>query len=236
MVVYREDMNQKKYFVPIIAFLALAGCGQATGPKGQPFVPARASIPAATSTAPTAPIVIPAQAGIQGVQSADFISPISTPASRITKKPFGIYITKQTSPVQPERFGGFHVGVDFETTSAEKDIVVPISAACDGKLLLKKRATGYGGVAVQSCRIDGKDVTIVYGHLRLSSVTLTVGQAIKQGDQIGVLGTGYSTETDGERKHLHLGIHKGTTVDIKGYEQSKSALSQWLDAKAILGL
>ncbi|MDP1845177.1 MAG: hypothetical protein Q8L09_00330 [Candidatus Moranbacteria bacterium] len=43
------------------------------------------------------------------------------------------------------------------------------------------------------------------------------------------MGKAYGAETDGERKHLHLGIHKGAGVNILGYVQSKAELSGWLD-------
>ncbi|PIS40806.1 MAG: hypothetical protein COT26_01390 [Candidatus Kerfeldbacteria bacterium CG08_land_8_20_14_0_20_43_14] len=63
--------------------------------------------------------------------------PISNALSRITKKPFGIYITPQNSPVQPERFTGYHTGVDFETLPSEANINVPIYAAANGEVLVK---------------------------------------------------------------------------------------------------
>lgn len=149
--------------------------------------------------------------------------------SRITKKEFGLYATPENSPVQPERFSGYHVGADFETTldEADKDIVVP--ALCDGKLVSKRSATGYGGVAVQACALDGQAVTVVYGHVKLSSVTASVGDELKKGDVVGILGRGFSSETDGERKHLHLGIHKGSAIDIRGYVSKQSEISGWLD-------
>lgn len=149
--------------------------------------------------------------------------------SRIIKKPFGIYITPQNSPVQPEKFSGYHTGVDFEITTTEANIDVPVSAFCDGKLLEKKYTTGYGGVAVQSCVLNGQTVTVIYGHLKLASIAPIVGQTLKRGDLLGVLGKGYSTETDGERKHLHFGIHVGSTINILGYVQKQSDLSGWLD-------
>src|SRR5579863_6635904 len=46
---------------------------------------------------------------------AKLTEPISGGLSRVTKKPFGIYVTPQNSPVQPEKFTGFHTGIDFET-------------------------------------------------------------------------------------------------------------------------
>jgi murein DD-endopeptidase MepM/ murein hydrolase activator NlpD len=161
--------------------------------------------------------------------SAVFALPISAATSRITKKPFGIYVTPQNSPVSPERFTGYHTGVDFETTPAEANIDVPIFAICDGKLSLKESASGYGGVAVESCMLDGSPITVIYGHIKITSVTASVGDDLRKGEQIAVLGKGYSSETDGERKHLHLGIHKGTGVNILGYVQNKSQLANWLN-------
>lgn len=145
-----------------------------------------------------------------------------------------MYITTKNSPVQPERFSGYHTGVDFETFPDEQNVDVPVYAICPGPLLQKKWATGYGGVMVQQCTIADEPVTVIYGHIRLSSITFTAGEQIESGKKLGVLGTGYSTETDGERKHLHLGIHKGTAVNILGYVQKKAELSNWLDAQVFL--
>jgi hypothetical protein len=155
--------------------------------------------------------------------------PMVNALGRVTKKPFSIKISPQTSPVQPERFSGYHTGVDFETTADEQKVDVPIYAICEGKLLLKKYATGYGGVAVQACKINNQDATIVYGHLRLTSITAKLDQNLKVGEQLAVLGTGFSKETDNERKHLHLGLHLGKTITLLGYAQNKNQLNQWLD-------
>ncbi|PIS31838.1 MAG: hypothetical protein CO001_02700 [Candidatus Portnoybacteria bacterium CG_4_8_14_3_um_filter_40_10] len=149
--------------------------------------------------------------------------------ARVTKKPFGIYITPQNSPVQPERFTGYHTGVDFETFSDEQNIDVPIYAICSGPLLTKRTATGYGGIAVQACKLNDEDITVIYGHLRLASISSGIGQELKAGDKLAVLGAGFSQETDGERKHLHLGIHKGTAINILGYVQNPAELQNWID-------
>jgi hypothetical protein len=155
--------------------------------------------------------------------------PISGALARVTKKPFGIYVSPQNSPVSPEHFIGYHTGVDFETTPAEQNSDVAVYAICDGPLILKKIATGYGGVAVQACTINKEAVTIIYGHLRLTSVTAVLNKSLSKGEQIGFLGKGYSTETAGERKHLHLGIHRGSAVDLLGYVQNKNQLSGWIN-------
>ncbi len=163
-----------------------------------------------------------------------FSLPLTDALSRITKKAFGLYVTPKNSPVQPERFSGYHCGTDFETTPEEKDADVPVRAACDGTLARKKTASGYGGVAVQRCKLGTQDITVIYGHLRLASITANVGDMLTHGQRIGLLGTGYSEETDGERKHLHLGVHKGRDISIKGYVQTKSELDGWIDALTLL--
>ena len=83
---------------------------------------------------------------------------------------------------------------------------------------------------VESATINGSPVTIIYGHLKLASINKKTGDTLSPGEQIGILGKGYSSETDGERKHLHLGIHRGTSVSILGYVQNKSELNNWIDA------
>lgn len=162
------------------------------------------------------------------------ISPINNFQERVTKKPFGIYITPENSPIAPEKFSGFHTGVDFETFADEQNIDIPIFAICQGPLALKKYASGYGGVAVQQCQINNEDVTVVYGHLKLSSIMQKTGATIKTGDQIALLGKSFSAETDGERKHLHLGIHKGTEINLLGYVQSPNQLKNWIDVQVLL--
>lgn len=164
----------------------------------------------------------------------DVIEPISRASERVIKKPFGLRVTRENSPVSPERFSGYHAGVDFETFPDEQNVDVPVFAICSGPLVLKKRATGYGGVAVQRCTINDETVTVIYGHMRLASIAAAVNDQVTQGAQLGVLGTGFGVETDGERKHLHLGIHKGTNVIILGYVQSEHALKDWLDIQTLL--
>lgn len=158
-----------------------------------------------------------------------FSSPISNAKNRITKKPFGIKISPTTSPVSPEKFFGYHTGVDFEILTNEENSEIPVYVICDGNILLKKSASGYGGVLVQECEIDNEPVTVIYGHLKLSSITAKVGDKLSSGKQIGILGKGFSSETDGERKHLHLSIHKGTSINILGYTQKHEDLNNWLN-------
>jgi len=158
-----------------------------------------------------------------------FSPPLERTADRVTKKKFGDFITPQNSLVQPEKFRGYHTGTDFEIFPEEKDAEVSVKAVCGGKLALKKTATGYGGVAVESCILDGSPITVIYGHLKISSITVNAGEDISAGDTLGILGKGFSAETDGERKHLHLSFHKGSGISVLGYVQNQSELSGWLD-------
>lgn len=157
------------------------------------------------------------------------VPPLDQTKERVTKKPFGIFIDPATSPVQPERFGGYHTGADFETFPEEAQTDVVVRAMCDGEVVTKRTATGYGGILVTNCVIDGQPMTVLYGHLRLSSIGARVGERVVAGEQIGLLGTGGTSETDGERKHLHLGIHVGPTINMLGYVSARANLSGWLD-------
>lgn len=148
----------------------------------------------------------------------------------MTKKFFGTYVTPQHSPVQPERFTGYHTGTDFETFAAEKNATITAHAICDGTVMYRGWVSGYGGVMIQSCVYHGQPVTVLYGHLNVDTITKNKGDAVHTGDAIGNLGTGYSHETDGERKHLHVSVHKGSGVDFKGYVALQPLLSQWIDA------
>ena len=175
-----------------------------------------------TTPPPTTPIT-PAKT------STELGFPIDRALERVTKKTFWLKVSPGHSPVSPEKFSGYHTGVDFETTEDEKDREVTIRAICTWPLLMKKWATGYGGVAVQKCQIDAQDVTIIYGHLKFESITTAINTPLSAGDKLGILGLGYSHKTDGERKHLHLAIHKWTTVNILWYVQNSSELNQWID-------
>lgn len=159
---------------------------------------------------------------------------LENPNQRITKKDFGTYVEPGNSPVDPEVFTGFHTAIDLETFEDEQNIDVDIFAICTGPLLLSRWAQGYGGVMVQSCTINNTDVTVIYGHIDLNSVAANINDTLVQGQKIAILGDGYTQETDNERKHLHLGIHKGTQIELRGYVQDKAELEKWIDPKTLI--
>src|SRR3989344_363865 len=163
-------------------------------------------------------------------QSSSFVSgwPLFE-TRRITKKPFGILIDRETSPVQPERFAGYHTGADFEVLPGEDETTMAVPAICEGEVGTAQNVSGYGGVVMQRCTIGDESVTVLYGHLSLDSIEVTVGQMLSPGQTIGRLGKGFSAETDNERPHLHLSIHKGAALEFRGYEQVEAELQRWLD-------
>ncbi len=158
-------------------------------------------------------------------------APLSSARERVTKKPFGIKISPQDSPVSPEKFSGYHTGVDFEILPGEEELEIPVAAICSGPIIFKSASvSGYGGVMAQRCELEEETVTVIYGHLKFSTDTPKVDSPLEAGETLAILGKGYSSETDGERKHLHLGIYKGGQGSyLLGYVKSESALSAWFN-------
>ncbi len=157
---------------------------------------------------------------------ASLQEPIAELASRVTKKSFGTFVTPDNSPVQPERFTGYHNAVDVEYGDIAGDVLV--RAIADGTVVVSRTADGYGGVVAIQHTIDNQPMIAIYGHLDQTSM-IRDGATVAAGEQIGILGDGGTPETDGERKHLHFGLLPGTTVDLRGYVQDKSELSAWRD-------
>jgi murein DD-endopeptidase MepM/ murein hydrolase activator NlpD len=161
-------------------------------------------------------------------------APIDQAALRVTKKPFGIFITPKNSLVSPERFSGYHTGTDFEFL--ENEVEPPeFRAVCSGVVTQKRVANGYGGVLVTRCSVAEKTYSVVYGHVALGSIDKKAGDTVGAGEALGRLGKAYSSETDGERGHLHLGVYTKSEASILGYVPSKEALGAWVDACSLFG-
>lgn len=154
------------------------------------------------------------------------VAPTPEFTSRITKKRFGTHVSPNNSPVEPERFTGYHTGVDVEFEDVPGK--VPVRAIANGTVTLAKTAAGYGGVVAITHDILGAPRSVIYGHLDPSSLP-PVGRTVDQGDQIGHLGEGGTDETDGERKHLHFAVRTDTSSTLLGYVQREADLAQWLD-------
>jgi murein DD-endopeptidase MepM/ murein hydrolase activator NlpD len=108
--------------------------------------------------------------------------------------------------LEPAMFGfpHFHTGLDLASGRTR------ISAAADGVVAVAGYGTtGYGNYVII---VHGGGLVTLYGHL--SAITVTVGQKVTQGQQIGVEGTtGASTGV-----HLHFEVRlNGTPVDPSPY-------------------
>lgn len=163
--------------------------------------------------------------------SSSLLFPIVQFRERVTKKPFGMYITPETSPVSDDPFTGFHTGVDVEYDDIPGDVVVV--AFSSGTVVLSRWVAGYGGVAVLAHLIEGREYLGIYGHLDPLSLPQT-GAILKKGERIGILGESNTDETDGARKHLHFGLLKGNNIDLRGYVNRKELLNAWEDPLKLL--
>lgn len=165
--------------------------------------------------------------------------PIDRLDQREKKLTFGLYVTPdpENNPIDPpERFTGYHSALDVEVFPDELDLDVPIVAACDGRILEARQAQGYGGVVVQACKLNGADITVLYGHLDYHNFKVKIGDKIKRGENIGILGAHREDESGFNRKHLHFGVHKGKTINLLGYVQKETDLLEFMDPVPLLGL
>lgn len=161
---------------------------------------------------------------VKAETTTKLIEPTEGFRQRITKKPFGIYITPQNSPVKPERFLGYHTGADAEYGDINSDVSVKAVAA--GEVVTARTADGYGGVLIIRHDLAGQSTLVVYGHLDPQSLP-PVGKKVTSGETVGILGEGGTSETDGERKHLHFAILKKQEIDLRGYVQTQAELTNW---------
>lgn len=178
------------------------------------------------------------EAVLNGLEKGENLNiPLKNWREREVLLPFGLYINPQNSPLKkPESFSGFHTGLDLEIFEDELEKPVDVFAISGGKVIKTGFVNGYGGVLIQSAKYNGQDITILYGHLKNDSIQFEVGQEIDKGDFIGNLGAAYTDETSGNRKHLHLGVHRDSQIEYKGYVQNQNLLNNWLNPMDFLNL
>ncbi len=170
------------------------------------------------------------------VGCTSYPAPLPNAFNRQTPLNFGLHVTPDpaTNPIDPpERFTGYHAGADFEIKRGEEDKDIPVYAVCGGTIQYSAFAEGYGGLVTQYCAVGGQDVTVIYGHLAVDSL-VEAGSTVETGSTLGILGAARTTDTDGNRKHLHLGIAKGHTSEIRGYVQNESELDLFIDPLELL--
>lgn len=174
--------------------------------------------------------------------SARFMPTNNVPLPNMNARPqllrFGMYVTPDPdqNPISPpERFIGYHAALDLEIIEGEEDKDVPVRAVCNGTIVLSTSIKGYGGTIVQQCTLKEQIVTVLYGHLDLSSLSKIDSETAK-GQVIGKLAPAGTEDSGHTRKHLHLGIHKGETIDVRGYVQNEKELEAFIDPKEILDI
>ena len=151
-----------------------------------------------------------------GTEVADLSGPapsLHAPVDGVLTQPFG---TTQFPLEPPITYNGvfyphFHTGLDL---AAPMD--TPVHAAAAGHVVLAASSvdaqghlTGYGNF-VLIAHADGYNT--LYAHL--DKILVTVGQTVRQGEEIGLLGTtGWSTGP-----HVHFEVRKGAVyVDPAPY-------------------
>jgi len=109
----------------------------------------------------------------------------------------GARVTSEFGP----RWGRHHAGIDLAVNGNPR---ANILAAAAGTVTLSGYHVSMGNWVIISHSIDGERIDTVYAHLRYSP-PVSVGQAVYQGDVIGVKGnTGHSRGA-----HLHFEVHPG---------------------------
>jgi hypothetical protein len=173
---------------------------------------------------------------LSGCMPSGIAAPLDHMADRATPLHFGLYVTPDPAqnPINPpERFTGYHSAQDFEILSDEADKEVPVYAVCDGPIVYQDWVEGYGGVVIQECTWKNEPVTVLYGHVSTDSFTAKKGDHITHGTRLAVLAPGRSKDSDGNRMHLHLGIHKGTELEFRGYLQDPKELDTYINPLSI---
>lgn len=165
-----------------------------------------------------------------------FEQPLEHATNRPTPLHFGVHVTPdpETNPIDPpERFSGYHAAIDYEVSGEELDKPVAVYAICRGKVVYSGFAEGYGGLLIQRCTLDGETISVIYGHLSRNGL-IEDGVTLRSGAQLGYLADARSQDSDGNRKHLHLGIHKGKALDMRGYVQDEADLEEFIDPATVL--
>jgi len=161
--------------------------------------------------------------------TSDYVYPMEDYVTLRTKKVFGQFI----APDSGDRFSGYHTGDDIEVVDVAAE--VPFYALADATVLRKETVGGYGGVLIVEFVDNGTTYQALYGHVDLNSINAAVGESVTKGARLGVLGDDLSSETDGERKHLHFALYPSTgTVLYAGYTANDADLQQWVNPSDFL--
>ncbi len=185
----------------VLALGAIAACGLLTSIPSLPAeafggVSAEAVVPLQSYTAP---------AGYEAPVARDAFS-ISSYSVVQWPVPAGTPISSGFGLRECDGCSTNHTGTDFNPGNG-----YPIQVVADGVVTAAGwDSTGYGNMVTVQHVIDGQVVSTLYAHMQDSSITVAVGQTVKRGDVLGLVGqTGEATGP-----HLHFSvIIDGTMVD-----------------------
>ncbi|WP_280421513.1 peptidoglycan DD-metalloendopeptidase family protein [Nocardia carnea] len=122
----------------------------------------------------------------------------SSPGTKVAPMRSGTY--RLSSGYGIREGGEFHRGVDFAAPAG-----TPIYAAADGVAAHAGPADGFGSWIVIDHNIDGSAVSTVYGHMFAEDLHVSVGEQVKAGQQIALVGYAGVTVPDGPQgAHLHF--------------------------------
>lgn len=225
--------------IAILIFVALGGFlwwGDHDGKASMPTPSPSASSSATAALSPTPSTDTAPNSNTSSITAQHYYYPIKGYTHRITNRWYGKKITTADRNPLPcgFPFEGYHTGDDLEVTAAELITPVPVYAIADGTVLRVDTVNGYGGLIVIKHELDGQAVTAYYGHINVNQATIKASDTVKAGQQLTVLGDNCSSQTDGERKHLHFDIHAGNEVDVRGYAPTQAELANWINPKEAL--
>lgn len=129
------------------------------------------------------------------------------PASATWQWPMNGDTTTQPFAKYSSTRKAYHLGVDLRSENKT------VKAAADGVVVYKDYTSGNGKHVVISHTLNDKTVKTLYSHLDSYNSCPNVGETVKVGQPIGVMGnTGNSTGP-----HLHFAVYTGSTNDPWGY-------------------
>lgn len=161
---------------------------------------------------------------------SDFAGTIPWPIPEIAKL-LGITYRRKS---KPDEFFGFirdrnrdHYGLDLNFDGGgNTDLGAPIVATHDGRVarVIPLSANDGGGRVVV---IESPDGSFLTKYMHLSSVTVTEGEEIDEGQTIGLMGGSAYGKELGRLVHLHYEIHR---QNLNG---SYSAINPWVNGAPI---
>lgn len=127
-----------------------------------------------------------------------------------------------------------HQGLDVNFSGGgNTDLGAPILATHSGKVAFVKTTTSGGNG--REVRIESPDGSFMTRYLHLSSVTVSPGQEISEGQTIGRMGGSAFGQELGRKVHLHYEIHKdnGNGFIVGKRARGNTSVNPWANGQPI---